>query len=212
MKVEQIAEMLQLQDRMNSAVNPTWRQAGYPYLRAVVVEGAEGMEHNGWKWWKRQTQDLGQLKLELVDILHFYLSDHMLSSAPSAEDMAAKIESARAEETFLLDAFEVAYEDLDQVGRLEYMVGLAVVRRSDMRLLLDAWADCGATEEQKEMTQRCNPTCTKSFGVSASLSVAKFPATDGPGVDAACEGTAPVCLGWGIVNASASIARNGLSA
>lgn len=147
MKNEQIAEMLRLQDQMNSAVNPAWRQAGYPFLRAVVVEGAEGMEHNGWKWWKRQVQDVSQLKLELVDILHFYLSDHMLSTTPTAEDMAAAIVKARSEETFTLDHFEVTYEDLDQVGRLEYMVGLAVVRRSNMRLLLDAWSECGASDD-----------------------------------------------------------------
>ena len=58
--------MLTLQANMNAKVNPDWIKAGYPYLRAVVVEGAEAMEHHGWKWWKKQECDLQQLQMELV--------------------------------------------------------------------------------------------------------------------------------------------------
>src|SRR5690606_41606127 len=42
-----ICAMLTLQSRMNARVNPKWVEAAYPYLRAVVVEGAEAMEHRG---------------------------------------------------------------------------------------------------------------------------------------------------------------------
>jgi len=53
--------MLTLQANMNAKVNPDWVNTAYPYLRAIVVEGAEAMEHHGWKWWKKQDCDLGQL-------------------------------------------------------------------------------------------------------------------------------------------------------
>ncbi|MEY3661204.1 MAG: hypothetical protein RLZZ169_2030, partial [Pseudomonadota bacterium] len=73
----QATTMLRLQAEMNAKVNPAWIEAAYPYLRAVVVEGAEAMEHRGWKWWKKQDCDLSQLQMELVDIWHFTLS-HLL--------------------------------------------------------------------------------------------------------------------------------------
>ena len=67
--------MAELQDGYNKAVHPDWRQQGYPYYRAIWVECAELLDHYGWKWWKHQDGDLEQVRLELVDIWHFGLSD-----------------------------------------------------------------------------------------------------------------------------------------
>jgi hypothetical protein len=68
---DQITSMLEMQSGMNAKVNPAWLDAGYPFLRAVVVEGGEAMDHKGWKWWKHQEADLPQVQMELVDIWHF---------------------------------------------------------------------------------------------------------------------------------------------
>ncbi len=70
-----LAAMADLQDAHNRQVHPRWRSQGYAYYRAIWVECAELLEHQGWKWWKQQTADLAQVKLELVDIWHFGLSD-----------------------------------------------------------------------------------------------------------------------------------------
>jgi len=59
--------MLELQATMNSKVDPDWINAKYPYLRAVAIEGAEAIEHHGWKWWKKQQKDLAQLQMELLE-------------------------------------------------------------------------------------------------------------------------------------------------
>ena len=67
---EQVAAMFSLQKDMNAKVDPEWIQARYPYLRAVAIEGAEAIEHHGWKWWKKQDKDLAQLKMEIIDIWH----------------------------------------------------------------------------------------------------------------------------------------------
>ena len=40
LKESQAQIMLELQANMNARVNPQWVEAAYPYLRAVVVEGA----------------------------------------------------------------------------------------------------------------------------------------------------------------------------
>ncbi|MFT5164606.1 MAG: dimeric dUTPase (all-alpha-NTP-PPase superfamily), partial [Alteromonadaceae bacterium] len=70
----QVATMLKLQDQMNAKVNPDWLAVKSPFLRAVVIEASEAIEHHGWKWWKKQECDLEQLQMELVDIWHFVLS------------------------------------------------------------------------------------------------------------------------------------------
>ncbi|MET0028834.1 MAG: C-GCAxxG-C-C family (seleno)protein [Candidatus Thiodiazotropha sp.] len=73
-----ILAMLELQDAMNSRVNMNWREAAYPWYRAIWTECAEMLDHYGWKWWKHQKPDMPQVHLELVDIWHFALSDLIL--------------------------------------------------------------------------------------------------------------------------------------
>ncbi|MEY1594092.1 dUTP diphosphatase [Burkholderia sp. Bmkn7] len=67
--------MLALQNGINNRINADWRAAGNPWYRAIWTECAELMDHVGWKWWKRQEPDMAQVHLELVDILHFGLSE-----------------------------------------------------------------------------------------------------------------------------------------
>ncbi|WZB64147.1 dUTPase [Achromobacter xylosoxidans] len=77
--------MLKLQDHLNSMINPAWVTSGSRFLRAAFVESAEALEHHGWKWWKKQTIDLPQVQMELVDILHFYLSHTIVQAGGSIE-------------------------------------------------------------------------------------------------------------------------------
>lgn len=77
-KRERIAEHLLLQDQLNQVVHPQWVAQKFNWSRAVMQESAELLDHLGWKWWKKQDTNLGQVHLELVDIWHFILS-HELS-------------------------------------------------------------------------------------------------------------------------------------
>ena len=72
-----LATMVALQESHNLQVASDWRTRGLKFQRAIWVECAELLDHFGWKWWKQQTPDLGQVKLELVDIWHFGLSQLM---------------------------------------------------------------------------------------------------------------------------------------
>ena len=72
--------MLELQDAMNARVNSGWREANNEWYRAIWTECAEMLDHYGWKWWKHQQPDLDQVRLELVDIFHFAMSDYLLQS------------------------------------------------------------------------------------------------------------------------------------
>ena len=71
---QKIITMLELQDGMNAKVNPDWRNAGNEWYRAIWMEASEMLEHYGWKWWKKQEPDVMQVKLEVIDIVHFALS------------------------------------------------------------------------------------------------------------------------------------------
>jgi dimeric dUTPase (all-alpha-NTP-PPase superfamily) len=75
MERNQAEVMLRLQDAINSKINSAWREENNPWYRAVWTECAELMDHVGWKWWKSQEPDIHQMKLELVDIWHFGLSE-----------------------------------------------------------------------------------------------------------------------------------------
>ena len=70
-----VGTMAAMQQRHNLRVHPQWTRQGHAYYRAVWVECAELLDHYGWKWWKRQEANLEQVKLEIVDIWHFGLSE-----------------------------------------------------------------------------------------------------------------------------------------
>ena len=89
---QQLLTMLDLQDAMNTKVNASWREQGFSWYRAIWVECAELMDHYGWKWWKKQTPDMDQVKLELVDIWHFGLSI-LLLKGDSLEQIATQVET-----------------------------------------------------------------------------------------------------------------------
>jgi dimeric dUTPase (all-alpha-NTP-PPase superfamily) len=78
---DMLQTMARMQEAHNRQVHPDWRTQGYPYYRAVWVECAELLDHFGWKWWKHQSPDADQVKLEVVDIWHFGLSDLMRADA-----------------------------------------------------------------------------------------------------------------------------------
>lgn len=139
----QAETMLTLQAQMNAKVNPEWIKAAYPYLRAVVVEGAEAMDHHGWKWWKKQDCDMAQLQMELVDIWHFTLSHILLENRG---DQAASLkELLEAETATHVDFDGMRYEiaGLDLVGKLELNIGLAAARRISIPLFAALLKDCG---------------------------------------------------------------------
>jgi hypothetical protein len=136
--------MFALQSSMNSKVDPDWLTARYPYLRAVVIEGAEAIEHHGWKWWKLQHLDHAQLQMELIDIWHFILSEWLLRCGGDAElATAGLLEQADGTESSLeFDGQTYRFSDLDLVRRLELLIGLATVRRVEIALFQSIMADC----------------------------------------------------------------------
>lgn len=93
---QQIQVMLDLQNDMNSRVHKDWREQNFAWHRAVWIECAEMLDHYGWKWWKKQSPDLEQVRLELIDIWHFGLSMLLLEGRNAAEiDEAIAVEQGK---------------------------------------------------------------------------------------------------------------------
>jgi len=93
---QQLTTMLQLQGEMNTKVHNEWQEQEFEWYRAIWVECAELLDHYGWKWWKKQTPDVDQIALELVDIWHFGLS-LLLLKGQSVDEIADQISEAFAD-------------------------------------------------------------------------------------------------------------------
>lgn len=143
--------MLSLQSRMNAKVDPLWVQKRFPYLRAVVIEAAEAIEHHGWKWWKKQECDLPQLQMEIIDIWHFLLSEILLQheddQVVASEQLLQATGSGKHSTSLEFDAQTYHFKDLSLVAKLELLIGLSSARRVDIALFKSVMEDCGLNWE-----------------------------------------------------------------
>lgn len=139
----QAATMLKLQDHLNSMINPDWINGGSRFLRAAFVESAEALEHYGWKWWKKQTIDLPQVQMELVDILHFYLSHTIVQAGGKQADAARLLmEDLATPASVTLDGKAYALDALPVPELLELIGGLAVCGRASYKVLEQTMTAC----------------------------------------------------------------------
>ncbi len=79
--------MLGMQDKMNQKVHADWITQRFEWYRAIWIECGELVEHYGYKWWKKQTPDMDQVKLEVIDIWHFGMSA-LFTEGETLEDIA----------------------------------------------------------------------------------------------------------------------------
>jgi dimeric dUTPase (all-alpha-NTP-PPase superfamily) len=140
----QLSTMLELQEGMNSKVNPAWVAANNNWHRAIQVEGVEAIEHHGWKWWKKQECDLGQLRMELVDIWHFILSASIQTKlgdiAQAKMEMQAELNLRQKSVQF--DNQTRALAQLSLLEKLDLLVGLAAAKRTSLALFESLLHDC----------------------------------------------------------------------
>ncbi len=103
MLVNQLSTMLEMQDAMNKKVHADWFDKNFEWYRAIWIECGEMLDHYGWKWWKHQSPDIEQVKLELVDIFHFGLSCRINGKdnyQSIAEQLAEEMAQAKQGDSF----------------------------------------------------------------------------------------------------------------
>ncbi len=86
---QQFETMLAMQDAMNRRVHDDWQQRDFAWYRALWIECGELIDHHGYKWWKKQSPDMEQVRLEVIDIWHFGMS--MLFDGRTTEQIAAAL-------------------------------------------------------------------------------------------------------------------------
>lgn len=115
----QLVQMFTMQDKLNGAINPAWiTDDSQDWFCAALVEGAEMIDHYGWKWWKHQTPDIAQVQLELVDIWHFLMSAEIKSYSDLSIDAAIEASAIR-----WLQVFEQSNDKQEFLALAKKLVG-----------------------------------------------------------------------------------------
>jgi|TARA_B110000263_G_scaffold107270_1_gene93701 hypothetical protein len=148
--IDQATTMLSMQGAMNSKVDPNWVSARHPYLRAIVIEGAEAIEHHGWKWWKKQDKDLPQLQMELIDIWHFILSEILLNNDGNEGASLAQLQELLTEaelhnlheRKISFDSEDYSLNAMDLIQKLELLIAVSVSKRIELALFESIMIDC----------------------------------------------------------------------
>lgn len=150
LRPEQVRQMLSLQDRMNITVNPDWLNADYPFLRAVVVEVGEALDHLGWKWWKKESPDVAQASVELIDILHFMLSHELVQAQGDIDRAVINLvgSSNPGRKSIEFDNTSFTLDRNDPRKLLELLAGLAACRRNELSVLEACFDSLGMSWDQ----------------------------------------------------------------
>ena len=132
---EQLIEMLELQNKMNSVINNNWQNQNWPFLRAAGMEAVEAIGHHGWKWWKKEHKDLEQLQMELIDIWHFYLSDYLTrenNSNKCTNLIYADLNDNKKEIFFDNQSYDL--NKIDLITKLELLACFSFIRKTNLIL------------------------------------------------------------------------------
>ncbi|MGL6344974.1 MAG: dUTP diphosphatase [Waterburya sp.] len=108
---EYFKEIFKLQDSLNTSVSfpKDWKLSKNKYLRAFWVEAGELLDSMGYKWWKSQKTDTANIRLEIIDMFHFLVSD-LIIKGYTAEDFTAFFEIEELKPTKGLDPFALVEE------------------------------------------------------------------------------------------------------
>ena len=146
LELSKIETMYKLQDKLNSDTNgKDWASSGVTkegrqinWLRCIYMETAEAIDSMNWKHWKdiHAEDDVANLKVELVDIWHFIMSEHIVKSGIEKAIKEAEkdiMEVANQTDEVISNADKLFFlEELmrDSVnGRLPYRAFLQAVRQ-----------------------------------------------------------------------------------
>ena len=134
--LDQFTAMLAMQDRMNIKVHPEWIRQNFAWHRALWIECGELIDHYGYKWWKKQTPEMEQVKLEIVDIWHFGMS--MLFDGRSVEqigaDLVADLKAAAVLVRGVLEATEELATSVLATRKFSIVDFMSMLDSADMSL------------------------------------------------------------------------------
>lgn len=66
--------MVELQHKFNEETIENYLDKNLNWNSAIIAESGELLDSLGYKWWKKQTPDMDNVKVEAIDLLHFVIS------------------------------------------------------------------------------------------------------------------------------------------
>jgi dimeric dUTPase (all-alpha-NTP-PPase superfamily) len=101
------AKIIKKQIELNESITHEWRAKDWEL--AIITECAEAIDSTAWKWWKAGIDDIDNLKVEAIDLLHFVIS-YGLSCLYTSDNMAFAVNDI--DET-MSEEWEVAQDDIN---------------------------------------------------------------------------------------------------
>lgn len=143
LEAEKIEAMYKLQDKLNCDTNGDgWASLGITkegreinWLRCIFMEAVEALDSLNWKHWKdiHGADDIANLKVELVDIWHFIMSEHIVR-----EGVDAAIIEARSAIAYVAQEPSDYIEGADKLFFLEELLKTSVNGGFPLREFLQA--------------------------------------------------------------------------
>jgi len=90
----QVSDYIEIQTELNNLVDPEWKKNlnHADFSVAIYSEIAELLDSSSWKWWKKQgANDTWNMKIELTDIFHFYISQMILNDITECDKFTQPI-------------------------------------------------------------------------------------------------------------------------
>lgn len=101
--------MVNMQAKLNDYTIPGWREKHLDWESAIIAEGAELIDPI-YKWWKHGKPDVENMKVEIIDLMHFFMSYHMDAKATPvmiANEMSFQLEQMYSNAVSTFDPYAV---------------------------------------------------------------------------------------------------------
>jgi len=147
--MNKILQMLELQQELNDATNGINWEDGMTkngkkidWRRCVYLEAAELIESYPWKHWKNidASPDYANIKIEIVDIWHFIMSEalriYKVDARGSIADIATTVSSMEGFETFTQEEKSEKLDNYEEIALVEDMIRILFCDKENIDALI----------------------------------------------------------------------------
>ncbi len=147
--MNKILQMLKLQQELNDATNGlNWEEGvtkngkTIDWRRCIYLEAAELIESYPWKHWKNidASPDYENIKIEIVDIWHFIMSEalriYKIEARGSIKDIAIAVSSMKGFDEFTKEEKSEKLDNYEEIALVEDMIRLLFCDKDNIDALV----------------------------------------------------------------------------
>ncbi|MHD0644636.1 dUTP diphosphatase [Pseudomonas aeruginosa] len=148
-----LSDMLRAQSDLNDVFDPQWRVNRHNYMRASAIEAVEMIVHHGYKWWKGETCDFPQMQLEMIDIMHFIISEiSRRNDDPASEEQELHKAWALEEPVIRFDDKDYVLDEMQPLELMDLFAAMMFVQRFSFTLFRKLMKYTGIDIERLQKT------------------------------------------------------------